>query len=184
MDAKEKNMKAGQRHGLILTENLFPGYQIASLLKYRGWQVQVEHDPMRAWSSMYNSPVDIFVVDIDEPDLGGMDLLARFKYLRPISYAVALSRGGPSKSMRLARHLHIDGYFYTNHSGYMLDISRGLAPYFLTLANIDRPAGNMDFPHEKKPTGRESEPLPRHGPCWDDPCPILQTLSPLEHVVL
>jgi hypothetical protein len=136
---EEKGIMSRIKQGLILSTRIIPSYQIATLLEHHGWQIQVEHNLEKAWAFLKNRRIDILVVDVDDPTLCGADILLRSKSHQPISYAIALKRGYPGKSMHLAHKLDVDGYFYVNDSGYMLDTTRGLAPFFLTGANADHP---------------------------------------------
>jgi CheY-like chemotaxis protein len=122
-----------------LSTKLIPSYQIATLLEYRGWHIQVEYDMGKARASLKERLVDMLVVDVDDPTFDGIDTLLRFKSHQPASCAVALRQGYPGKPMYLAHNMDADGCFYVNHSGYMLDITRGLVPFLLTEANKGYP---------------------------------------------
>jgi len=131
-------------YGLILTESVIVGSQIASLLNACGWRTQVIHSDIQAYNIMVQEKVDAVIADIDDAAPGGLAVLVLCRHHSPPITSYAVCKDGNSPSMQPALGLDCSGYFYLKQGkAPQLDTSRGLAV------------------HLSSPASEECKPLPR-----------------------
>ncbi len=125
------------KHGVILSRNLIPAYQIASLMEHLGWEIKVEHDPIMAARIIENKKLDIFIVDAGFPIVSSISLLKSFLLLNPVAYVAAICRNENARCMQQLRNIGIDGYFYLNTKGADLERLHGLTSLLLSLLETE-----------------------------------------------
>ena len=120
--------------GLILSDNVIIGHQVASLLRTTyGWQMQVMHRDKQAYGLILQGNMDVVIADIDAADLGGLAVLAyaRHHWASIMTYGITESRGD-AYMKRLAREMGgCQGFFYVVEGRLEIDTRIGMAEQIL-----------------------------------------------------
>lgn len=126
-------MNSGQQHapttGLILSDNMIAGYQVAHLLSSAyGWNMQVLRRDKQAYFSISEGHIQVVVADIDRAELGGLAVLAYTKRHWPSVTAYAITRNEDAYIKQLAQDMGgCQAFFYLTKHKPGLDMQRGLA---------------------------------------------------------
>lgn len=119
--------------GLILSDNVIIGHQVASLLRHAyGWQMQVMHRDKQAYGLILQGNMDVVIADIDAADLGGLAVLAyaRHHWTSIMTYGITESRDPYLK--RLARDMGgCQGFFHLTENRLEIDTHTGMAEQIL-----------------------------------------------------
>ncbi|MFN2105619.1 MAG: response regulator [Candidatus Promineifilaceae bacterium] len=77
--------------GLILSDDVIMGHQIATLLSSYGWKMNIVHKDRQAYALIHQGDIDVVVADIEKADLGGLAALSYAKHHWPsiMTYAIA-----------------------------------------------------------------------------------------------
>lgn len=113
---------------LIVSKRIIPAHQLATLMEKNDFYPRVDYgkDACAAKLAKYLS---ILVVDIDDPDVCGLEIARQFL---AHSYSLAwfaLCSGGNTPAMQQARPLMVGGFFFLSESGMALDSKRGAAQF-------------------------------------------------------
>lgn len=117
---------------LILIGDSNIGYQMASLLKGVGWQVDVVHNDLQARDRIVSKSFDIVIADIDTIELGGLPILAfcHHRYPAVITYAIAQANDAFAKKMGRDA-AGCQGFFYLMKGKNQIDLNHGMAAQLL-----------------------------------------------------
>jgi len=118
-----------RKKALIITQRIVAGHQIACILENHGWSSVSTHNTMKLSDVSRQCP-GMLVIDVTDPQNGNLNLLHTFSRTSNMAYLVALCEGGNTPTMRAARRIGVDGFFYLNRANQALDPTRGLAPLF------------------------------------------------------
>lgn len=129
MRAREAGNKRGGGMGLVLTDNMIAGHQIAHLLAcVHGSKIRVLRRDKQAYSAISDGHVDVVVADIDRVELGGLAILVYTKRHWPDVTTYALTRDADAYAKQLAQDMGgCQGFFYLSKERPSLDIHRGHA---------------------------------------------------------
>jgi len=113
---------------LIISKRIIPAHQLATLLEENDFYPHVDYgkDVCSAKLAQYLS---ILVVDIDDPDIQGVEIANQYLALNPGLAWFALCAGGNTPAMQQARSLMAGGFFFLSESGLTLDCNRGAAQF-------------------------------------------------------
>lgn len=117
---------------LILIGDSNISYQMTSLLKAVGWQVDVVHNDLQARGRIMNKHFDIVIADIDAVELGGLSILAfcHHRYPSIITYAIAQDDDAFGKKMGRDAG-GCQGFFYLTKGKNQIDLNRGMSAQLL-----------------------------------------------------
>ncbi|HXH65267.1 MAG TPA: hypothetical protein VNH42_07160 [Mariprofundaceae bacterium] len=114
--------------GLVLSDNIIIGYQIAFLLGSCGWRMQVVHTDKQAYEIILKGNMDIVVADIDAAGLGGLATLVYCQRRWPSIKTFAVTRGDDAYLEKLASDMGgCQGFFYLSDGKLELDTCSGMA---------------------------------------------------------
>lgn len=121
--------KRGDGVGLVLTDNMIAGHQIAHLLaSAHGSKMRVLRRDKQATLLISEGRVDVVVADIDRAALGGLAVLTYTKRHWPAVTTYALTRNEDAYVKQLAQDMGgCRDFFYLSKERPSLDMHRGLA---------------------------------------------------------
>jgi len=112
----------------IISKRIIPAHQLATLMEENGFYPRVDYgkDICDEKLAQYLS---VLIVDIDDPDIRGMEIACRYLALKPGLAWFALCAGGNTPAMQQARSMMAGGFFFLSESGLTLDCKRGAAQF-------------------------------------------------------
>jgi len=113
---------------LIVSKRIIAAHQLAGMMETSGFFPRVEHRVHPCWTDVAAS-LSILIVDIDDPDVRGLEIARWHLAHSPELAWFALCRGGNTPAMQQARLLMADGFFFLSESGLALDSKRGAAQF-------------------------------------------------------
>jgi hypothetical protein len=138
----------GQQECLILTSNIYIGYQIATLLDGHWGQPHVVHNEGVAYSSIVEGRTGVVIADIDTEELGGLALLTYCNHQHPYIATFAITSDDAKMYNRMVRELGGCKDFFFLEGGQMrIDHTRGL-PAQLLVAKL---LANREITLTRKP---------------------------------
>jgi DNA-binding response OmpR family regulator len=81
---------------------------VASLLRFRGFQVTTAEDGAVAWQIFKKHPVSMVLVDLLMPELDGRHLVSRIKKMHPETFILLITGGDPAGAYALYREGLVD----------------------------------------------------------------------------
>jgi len=76
---------------LIVDDEIEVCRSLCELLTYRGYAVLYETNPKKTLSLLCEHPIDLILMDLRMPELGGMDLLKEIRICRPDVAVIIIS---------------------------------------------------------------------------------------------
>jgi len=113
---------------LIVSKRIIPAHQLATLMEENGFYPRVAYDK-GACAAELAQYLSILVVDIDDPDIRGIEIACQYLALKPELVWFALCTGGNTPAMQQVRSLMVGGFFFLSESGMALDCKRGAARF-------------------------------------------------------
>ena len=113
---------------LIVSKRIIPSHQLATLMEDNDFYPRVDYGK-DAHNAKLVQCLSLLVVDIDDPDIKGLEIARQYLSFKPGMAWFALCEGGNTAAMQQARAMMVGGFFFLSESGMALDCKRGVAQF-------------------------------------------------------